>query len=136
MNLPRLSQGRETTKAKDIKDLQQRGRKPGGALAGLVVPFPQGERPKPPKYLNEAERAEWDKVVGRMPAGYFTPGTWALLECYVVHVALSRGGAAAYIPEFRPRQGGPADGPARHAVLADHEPGDQASVDAAAADVD
>jgi hypothetical protein len=63
-----------------------------GVFGSIVpLPFSQAERPKPPEHLNEAERREWDRVVGRMPAGHFGDETLALLECYVVHTALVRG---------------------------------------------
>jgi hypothetical protein len=68
----------------------QRGRKSAETLAMQALPevFPQ--RPKPPRHLSKAEATVWRSAVGRMPATWFTPEMFPLLENHCCHVCMGR----------------------------------------------
>lgn len=48
------------------------------------------QRPKPPGHLSKAEAAVWRLAVGRMPATWFTPEMFPLLENHCCHVCMGR----------------------------------------------
>ena len=66
--------------------MRQHGRK---SAAETVVALPELRRPKAPEDLEPVAAAEWDRVVGRMPAGFFTDETLGLLRLYCVCTGLA-----------------------------------------------
>lgn len=58
-----------------------------GRQAGALV---KKARPKPLAAMSAAASAEWLRVVNALPADWFGPETWALLEAYCNSVAQMR----------------------------------------------
>jgi hypothetical protein len=56
-------------------------------LATAIFP---GERPPPPPDLAEQEAAEWQKIVARFPADWFTVETHPLLAQLTRHICMAR----------------------------------------------
>jgi P27 family predicted phage terminase small subunit len=63
-------------------------RKSAAALATVVVD-PMA-RPDAPGHLTEAQRHEWTRIVHSLPADYFRPADYPLLEAYCCASALHR----------------------------------------------
>lgn len=64
--------------------MRQRGRKSAEQLS--PVPLSDQQRPDPPERLSELEAEEWRTIVARMPADWFSPETWPLLEHLCGHI--------------------------------------------------
>ena len=62
--------------------MDQRGRQ---SQEGLAVIKPGFTRPKAPEGLSVEEISEWDAIVGRMPADWFTRETHSLLVRFLNH---------------------------------------------------
>ena len=63
-------------------------RKSASALATVNVdPL---ARPEAPKSLNAKQAREWDRIVHSLPADYFRPADYVLLEAYCCAAALHR----------------------------------------------
>lgn len=58
-----------------------------GRQKGAIV---KHTRPKPLSAMSADAAAEWKRVVGALPADWFGPETWALLEAYCNSVAQMR----------------------------------------------
>ena len=70
--------------------MRQRGRKSAVSLMN-VVHLPGGpQRPKAPDELTAEEAVEWDAVVARMPAEWFTRETHGQLVNYCRHIVRAR----------------------------------------------
>lgn len=67
--------------------MDQRGRQSASALTTIA---PEHIRPDPPEYLKPDEAAEWNAIVGRMPADWFTRETHELLIRYLQHRTTAR----------------------------------------------
>lgn len=67
--------------------MEQRGRK---STEGMVVIAPEHRRPSSPSCLTTEQSTEWDAIVGRMPADWFTRETHALLVAYLEHWSEAR----------------------------------------------
>lgn len=66
------------------KDLKMKpGRKSNAELSVVAPVFPE-QRPPPPDYLSELERAEWRALTGCLP------GNWFPRECHAALAALCR----------------------------------------------
>jgi phage terminase small subunit len=46
-------------------------------------------RPEPPDYLTKEEAVEWERIVARMPADWFTAEIWPLLAAYCQHIVMA-----------------------------------------------
>ena len=56
-----------------------------------IVPAPRAiDRPEAPATLTPDQAQEWSVTVDALPADWFGPETWALLESYCRHVASAR----------------------------------------------
>lgn len=64
--------------------MKQQGRQGGKG------PPPLKPRPEPPEHIADEAKAEWQRVVDALPADWFGPETWALLEAYCNSVAQMR----------------------------------------------
>lgn len=69
--------------------MEGRGRTSSAALA-VVQPLTVVERPVPPDHLRPEEQQEWARIAAGMPADWFTPETYPLLEQYCRHVVSAR----------------------------------------------
>ena len=65
----------------------QRGR---NSTTGLTTVAPEFTRPAAPEGLSEEETTEWNAIVGRMPADWFTRETHELLIRYLKHRTTAR----------------------------------------------
>ena len=63
--------------------MDQRGRKSGDSLT--VLPPPEHIRPNPPDELSSREQSQWQGIVARMPADWFTRESHELLTAYIRH---------------------------------------------------
>lgn len=61
-----------------------RGRKSAASKEVSTAQLP-GQRPAAPRGLTKFQKAEWEAIVGRMPADWFTRETHGLLVQYVRH---------------------------------------------------
>ena len=66
----------------------KRGRQSGAALS--IIPLVRDHRPEPPQELNEDQRAEWQAIVGRLPADWFPRELHGILAAFCRHVTAHR----------------------------------------------
>jgi phage terminase small subunit len=67
-----------------------RGRKSAADLATSPVALVPQERPKAPECLDKEAAEAWEKLVGAMPADWFGPESYPILESYCWHVSAAR----------------------------------------------
>ena len=73
----------------------QRGRKSLAArsisnVLALSSPTCLLDRPKAPPELTKEQKAEWDRIVGRMPSDWFGPEMWPMLANLCRHIVYAR----------------------------------------------
>jgi len=73
--------------------MAKRGR-PSSASLAIASIGPAGieavQRPRPPADLTEEQAKEWQIIVNRLPADWFPPETYPLLEAYCRHIVTMR----------------------------------------------
>ena len=64
--------------------METRGKKSSEALVTIL---PEFKRPDAPNELNQRAKKEWDAIVSRMPAEWFTRETHGILKAYCRNIA-------------------------------------------------
>ena len=67
----------------DVRARCKTGRPAGADYSPMLV---EHERPSAPDILSDEEAVEWDRIVQRMPADWFTAEIWPLLAAYCQHI--------------------------------------------------
>jgi hypothetical protein len=68
--------------------VKQRGRKGAAALSVVAGTINAVERPEPPAELTAEQAWEWQAIVDRMPADWFTVETWPVLMLLCRHICV------------------------------------------------
>jgi hypothetical protein len=62
---------------------------PKSPLSVITGTPDEGLRPDPPEWMTESQAEQWNAIVQRMPAGYFTAETLPVLAMLCRHIAYS-----------------------------------------------